>query len=129
MIEPHFDCRLCDDGYCINFYFPDEKGDTRRNTILEGSTEEEAETVCAALNELLPVIVKASKLYHDNACVLPKPVRVLVTDGSSDGHTGVVIEQKPKGWVRIKRDADGVEVDIFKDNYHILDRTSMPKPQ
>ena len=39
--------------------------------------------------------------------------RVIVTDGSSDGHTGIVIALKQKTCIRIKRDADGVEVDVW----------------
>ena len=38
--------------------------------------------------------------------------KVTVTDGSSDGHTGVIVAIKSKTCVRIKRDADGVLVDV-----------------
>lgn len=37
--------------------------------------------------------------------------KVMVTDGSSDGHTGVVIKINSKTSVRIKRE-DGKEVDV-----------------
>lgn len=43
--------------------------------------------------------------------------RVMVTDGSSDGHTGICITIKST-CIRIKRDADGIEVDV--SNYYIL---------
>lgn len=48
--------------------------------------------------------------------------RVTVTDGSSDGHTGTVIAVKSKSCVRIKRDADGIEVDV--SNFYIHKGTS-----
>lgn len=37
--------------------------------------------------------------------------KVVVTDGSSDGHTGTIIAIKGKT-VRIRRDADNQEVDV-----------------
>ena len=43
--------------------------------------------------------------------------KVTVIDGSSDGHTGTVIALKQKACVRIKRDADGVEADVW--HYYI----------
>lgn len=44
--------------------------------------------------------------------------RVIVTDGSSDGHTGIVIAVKQNGCIRVKRDADGVEIDVW--NYSLI---------
>lgn len=44
--------------------------------------------------------------------------KVTVTDGSSDGHTGTVIAIKSNTCVRIKRDFDGVEVDV--SNYAVI---------
>lgn len=43
---------------------------------------------------------------------------VVIVEGSSDGYNGVVIEIKPKGRVRVKRE-DGVEVDVPHGSYYI----------
>lgn len=48
--------------------------------------------------------------------------RVTVTDGSSDGHTGTIIAIKSKTCVRIKRDADGIEVDV--SNFYVHEGNS-----
>jgi ribosomal protein L24 len=47
--------------------------------------------------------------------------KVVVVEGSSDGHIGKVIRVEPNGRIRIVRDADGVEVDLPKNNYVKLD--------
>jgi ribosomal protein L24 len=44
--------------------------------------------------------------------------KVTVTDGSSDGHTGTIVAINSKTSVRIKRDADGVEVDVSSYYVH-----------
>ncbi len=49
--------------------------------------------------------------------------RVMVVEGSSDGHTGVVLEtnQRPSGvGVTIKRDYDGVKVSVPFGSYCVL---------
>lgn len=38
--------------------------------------------------------------------------KVIVVDGSSDGHTGVIVAINNETSIRIKRDADGLEVDV-----------------
>lgn len=44
--------------------------------------------------------------------------RVVVTDGSSDGHTGTVVAVLSRTCVKIRRDADGVEVTV--SNFYII---------
>ena len=44
---------------------------------------------------------------------------VIAVEGSSDGHTGIVIDVTPQG-VRIKRDADGACVHIATGNYAVI---------
>ena len=44
--------------------------------------------------------------------------RVNVTDGSLDGHTGVILSVDDHGGIRIKRDADGVEVRVSSYSVH-----------
>lgn len=52
--------------------------------------------------------------------------RLTVIDGSSDGHTGTIVAIKSKTCVRIKRDADGVEVDV--SNFSVHNKLPWPLP-
>ena len=54
--------------------------------------------------------------------------RIMVIDGSSDGHTGRVILVKQHGWVRVLRD-DGKEVDLPESNYVVLAEDSKYQTQ
>lgn len=45
--------------------------------------------------------------------------RVVVIEGSSDGHDGVVLKVNPNGWIRIRR-GDGVEVDLSMGKYVVV---------
>ena len=38
--------------------------------------------------------------------------KVIVTDGSSDGHTGRIVAINSPTSIRIERDADGIEVEV-----------------
>lgn len=57
MIESHFGFYEVDDGCAINFYYPDETGMTRRETVTTIQNVTDAQELCDNLNRIIPLLI------------------------------------------------------------------------
>lgn len=106
----------------VPFYCPICNGDKAiliQNVIM--ATPYEPTIQCNECKQLWRInLYEVAAVLEESMKDLNIDDKVIVIEGSSDGHTGKIILVRPNGGIRVVRDNDGVEVDIPKGNYAVL---------